>query len=434
VKSRGGIEILPPGETAVVQLYLVPDETTPRIRLEWEVLYDDAVDAERGLKFADVMEFVQPEEPFARIFPIPYVTGTPLKTNDVFVGRRDVFQFIRQNLVGAHQNNIIILHGQRRTGKTSVLYRLGEVLQDSHIAVLIDMQGKPARGEADFLYAIADDIVFTLEDHAIEMDLPPREAFSEAPEFYFRARFLRRLLPRLGDRQLLLIFDEFEELQRRVEDGRLQPDIFQFLRNLMQHEEKVDFIFAGTHKLEELGMEYWSVLFNIATYRPISFLSTKEMRRLIQEPVKESNLEYDPLAIERIIQVTAGHPYFAQLVLHEMIVYRNEMEVSYLTAVDVDEVLERIVARGEAHFRYIWAESSPEEQAVLRALAEMLAHAERVGLRELRLHLSDQGAHSADRWQAALLNLERRDILQKETGRNPRYRFKVDLIRMWIGS
>ena len=46
------------------------------------------------------------------------------------------------------------------------------------------------------------------------------------PEFYFQSRFLRSLYPKLGGRNLLLMFDEFEELQRRVENGRLQPEIF----------------------------------------------------------------------------------------------------------------------------------------------------------------------------------------------------------------
>jgi hypothetical protein len=72
------------------------------------------------------------------------------------------------------------LHGQRRTGKTSVLYRLGEVMADSHYGVLIDMQGKPARGEADFLFSIADDIAFALEDHGIFVEPPQREAFEDA--------------------------------------------------------------------------------------------------------------------------------------------------------------------------------------------------------------------------------------------------------------
>jgi hypothetical protein len=432
VKSEGWVEILPPGEQKELSLMLMPRPQVKRMRVAWEVVYDDAVDATRQLSFADKVEFMEPERPFTRVFPIPYVTGTPLKTNDVFVGRDDVFSFVQEMLVGVHQNNIVILHGQRRTGKTSVLYRMREVLAATHYAVLVDMQGKPARGEAEFLYDIADDIVFTLEDYNIDVELPPRQEFNENPEFFFRSRFLRGLKESLNGKNLLLMFDEFEELQRRVEDGRLQPEIFQFLRNLMQHESYVDFIFTGTHKLEELGAEYWSALFNIAAYRPITFLSPVEMRRLILEPIAAYNTEYDSLAVERIVQVTAGHPYFAQLLLHEMMVYHNEMKASYLTVVDVDQVIERILGRGEAHFRYIWDESSREEQIVLQALTELLISHDGVPGKELRSFLAERGHQSSDRWKNALACLTNRDIITAQDPRTPLYRFKVDLIRLWV--
>ncbi len=433
-KSKTAVEILPPGEEKELHLFIAPHPDAKRLRLAWEVTYDDAVDDARHVSFADKVEFVQPDRPFMRIFPIPYVTGTPLKTDDVFVGREDVFSFIQEMLVGAHQNNMVILHGQRRTGKTSVLYRMREVVAETHYSVLIDMQGKPARGEAEFLYSIADDIVFALEDEGIEIDLPDRSDFDENPEFFFRSRFIRNLRNQLNGKQLLLMFDEFEELQRRVEDGRLQPEIFQFLRNMMQHETSVDFIFAGTHKLEELGAEYWSALFNIAAYRPITFLGHNEMRRLITEPIKDYNTEYDQLAIERIINVTAGHPYFAQLLLHEMMVYHNEMRTSYLTAVDVDQVIERIIDRGAAHFRYIWDESTEEEQIVLRAMAELLISHDTVPANTLFAFLKEHGATSADQWKTALRNLKGRDILMTSDLKNPLYRFKVDLIRAWVAQ
>jgi hypothetical protein len=426
------IEILSPGDLKEISLPVVPANGVRRLRVAWQIVYDDAVDANRKLAFADVLAFVDSDKPFQRIFPIPYVTGTPLKADHVFVGREDVFAFIRENLLGAHQNNVIILHGQRRTGKTSVLYRLRQLLHDSHYGVLVDMQGKPARGEADFLYSLADDIVFALEEAGIAVDLPPRAAFEEAPEFFFRSRFLRSLYPCLNGKNLLFLFDEFEELQRRVEDGRLQPEIFQFLRNLMQHEQQLDFVFSGTHKLEDLGAEYWSVLFNIAAYKPITFLSPAEVRRLVVEPVAAYNVEYDPLAVERIINVAAGHPYFTQLILHEMIVYHNETERNYLTVVDVNEVLERIVKRGEAHFKYIWAESSQAEREALQGLAELLVGEEQVSGRALVAYLLEQGCRSDDQWERALFSLESRDIVTRRNGRNPLYRFKVDLIRLWI--
>lgn len=426
------IEFLPPGETREVSLNIAPTNGARRLRVAWDVTYDDAIDDNRKLEFADVLEFVDPDKPFKRIFPIPYVTGTPLKSDEVFVGREEVFSFIRENLLGTHQNNAIILHGQRRTGKTSVLYRLGHVMADTHYAVLIDMQGKPARGEAEFLYSIADDIIFTLEEHGLDVEYPERSDFEEAPEFFFRNRFLRGLHKQLGGKNLLLLFDEFEELQQRVQDGRLTPEIFTFLRNLIQHEDKVDFVFSGTHKLEQLGAEYWSVLFNIAVYKPITFLGPSDVRQLILDPVSKENIEYDALALKRMVNVTAGHPYFTQLILHEMIVYYNETERTYITVTDVDHVLRRIIERGEAHFKYIWAESSAEEQTLLRALTELLVGSDGVNIKDLQKFLAERGYQWDETWDAALKGLESRDIIMSRTAKSPLYRFKVDLIRQWI--
>jgi hypothetical protein len=346
---------------------------------------------------------------------------------------------------------------------------LKTVLRDTHIAVLVDMQGKAARGTVDFLYSLADDITYELEEQGITVDLPPRLDFADSPEFFFRSRFLRgvyEVLPpvvlearvpmgepkraperapdasgdAVGERQstgakkhLLLMFDEFEELQKRVEDGKLDAEVFPFLRNLMQHEAPLDFVFAGTHKLEELGAEYWSILFNIASYKKITFLSHDDAQRLITAPVSP-HLEYDPLAIERIIGVTGGHPYFTQVVCHELVSYHNETQRSYLTANDVEAVLDRIVERGEAHFKFIWAESSANERLVLLALAELLETAETASADDVQA-LFDKRACCLDENAAmpqVLDRLEMGDILTRSGPRSNLYRFKIDLIRRWI--
>lgn len=384
------MDLLPPGESRQLAFTIRP-KGTGRLRVSWSIAYDDALNDDRAIEFGDQVEFVEAEKPFQRIFPIPYVTGTPLQTGHTFVGRQDVFDFVREHLLGAYQNNVIVLHGQRRTGKTSILYRLGDVLAQTHLCVLIDMQGKAARGEADWLYSIADDIVYTLENKGVPVALPPRQEFEGSPEFFFRNRFLRGVYDALGDRNLLLMFDEFEELQKRVQDGRLSADIFPYLRNLMQHERKLDFVFAGTHKLEELAAEYWSILFNIAAYKRISFLAPDEVTRLVTEPVTPFGLEYDPLAIERVFQVAAGHPYFTQLICHEMVAYHNESRRSYLTTTDVDAVLGRIIEQGEAHFKYIWAESGAQRRLTLLALAELLETQDAVTLGDVAEQLARRG-------------------------------------------
>jgi hypothetical protein len=251
----------------------------------------------------------------------------------------------------------------------------------------------------------------------------------------FRARFLRQIYPQMGKKQLLLMFDEFEEIQRHVEEGHIGEGIFPFLRNLMQHEDKVDFLFSGTHKLEDLVAEYWSILFNIATYKKISFLERAEVERLVGEPVAPFGMAYDPLAVDHVYEVTAGQPFLTQLVCHEIVAYHNEARRSYITVADVDLVLERIAERGEAHFKYIWAEADPAERAVMLALAELLAHSggatveDVAGLSERRdRSLGLEGALHA------LLRLESRDIVARTALGSERFRFRVDLVRRWVAG
>jgi hypothetical protein len=353
----------------------------------------------------------------------------------MFFGRQDVFDFVQEYLLGAYQNNVIVLHGQRRAGKTSILYRLREMLADTHVAVLIDMQGKAARGTADFLYALSDDIIYALENHSIFAELPERREYEDAPEFTFRSRFLRSIVSRLDNRNLLLMFDEFEELQQRVDDGRLEPEIFSFLRNLMQHEPRLDFLFSGTHKLEELGAEYWSILFNIAIYKRITFLEPDDVRHLVLDPVAPYGLEYDPQAVDRIIQVTAGHPYFVQVVCHEMVAYHNDTERNYLTATCVDQVLERIIERGEAHFKYIWAGAAPDEHRVMLALTDLLPDADATATpAQIMEELRRKGfTPSDDELKRALAHLQAKDIITRSGPQSRLYRFKIDLVRRWIG-
>jgi hypothetical protein len=93
---------------------------------------------------------------------------------------------------------------------------------------------------------------------------------------------------------------------------------------------------------------------------------------------------------------------------------------------DVNQVLSRITQRGEAHLKYIWVESTTaERQALLSAT---------VAVPETRLRewLRERGYRDAADWTPTLASLPGRDILARGDGRNPRYRFAVNPIRLWI--
>ena len=90
----------------------------------------------------------------------PYIAGSPVKDATMFFGREDVYAWLRQHLHGAYQDNIIVLYGERRSGKTSILYQMKEGLGDDRdIPVLLDLQGMGLEGIDGFLHV--DDLSYT---------------------------------------------------------------------------------------------------------------------------------------------------------------------------------------------------------------------------------------------------------------------------------
>ena len=69
----------------------------------------------------------------------PYIAGSIVTGADMFFGREDVFSFVRRHLIGLHHDTPVVLYGQRRTGKTSVLYHLPRHLDPQYRCVLIDL-------------------------------------------------------------------------------------------------------------------------------------------------------------------------------------------------------------------------------------------------------------------------------------------------------
>jgi AAA+ ATPase superfamily predicted ATPase len=71
----------------------------------------------------------------------PYIAGMSINGKGMFVGRQDVFDFLKQKFITEKAKHNILLYGGRRVGKTSTLYRIkGGALGDKFIPVFIDLQ------------------------------------------------------------------------------------------------------------------------------------------------------------------------------------------------------------------------------------------------------------------------------------------------------
>ena len=298
--------------------------------------------------------------------PNPYIAGSPVTGPEMFFGREDVFNFVKQALTGQHRDHVLVLYGQRRTGKTSVLYQMNRQLGDRYVCIFIDLHGLALNGLSGFLWELANHIHRALRrEH--EVNLPPleRDAFQDEPRSAFENAFLDSIWERIGDRRLLLMFDEAVRLEEQVQAGKLEIQVFDYLRHLMQHHPRLSFLFSLGSGLEEMQKEY-AFLFNVALYKKISFLDRASAEALITKPVAD-RCPFQSQAVQRILEVTSGHPYFTQLICHSL--FNRCLDASSVTVSDVEQVLDEAVERGLAVLKHIWEESAPGEKAVLAAIA-----------------------------------------------------------------
>lgn len=427
-RRRQHLASLQSGQSAQLEFAVEP-RRSDRVRLAFHVAYDDAERQGKEIDFADVMELrrFQESEIFRPLQPNPYVVGRPLLDADPFFGREDLFARLAASLQGAEQDNVVVLIGQRRMGKTSMLRRLHRYLPESYVPVLVDLQGLLGTGENAFFSEVVGQIVDELAEHDVDVREPPPAAFATDPGGFFRRRFLADVRAALGGRRLLVVFDELEVIEERIRAGELSPKILPYLRSLMQHEAGLSFLLAGTYRLDELTADYWGVLFNLAVYLDVGHLSEADVEALLREPTHES-FEIDSLAVDKVWRTTGGHPHFSQLVARELVDFCNRGKISYVTVQDVNRVVDVVADKGQLHIAYLWDGASCDERLLLLATKELLEHGSLASLEAIDRDLAERGVHAEDLATAAR-QLRRKQILVEEAGQ---LSFGIGLLRIWL--
>ena len=341
------------------------------VELSFEVRYDDINRAGHSKLVSGGRVHFLSEVPTYKPIPYdanPYITGAPVRTRNMFYGREDILDWVRSNLSGTYQQNILVLHGQRRTGKTSVLHQLRlSPPTEHHIFVLFDMELAAPKTTGDFFLELAERVHAELTGAGIAMAPPHKDEYESYPERQFRS-FCSQLEALLHDRYVVIMIDEFDKLIGKVNEGLLDKDIYDTLRGLMQSSVKVNFLFTGAHEVTKMLGDPTSRLFRMTKPKRIGLLNLNEAEELIRKPVR-GLIDYHSLAVSKILRVTAGHPYLIQYICHSLVNLARRKERNYIDLIDVNEVLATKLEEIVVNISTDYEELSEAERRVLAALA-----------------------------------------------------------------
>ena len=181
---------------------------------------------------------------------------------------------------------------------------------------------------------------------------------------------------------------------------------------------------AGSRTLDEL--KGWSgYLINVQVVK-LNYLKEAEARQLIKQPVKDFSLRYKPPAIQRIINLTRGHPHLVQQLCYELVELKNKGPLDtrrVATRADVEAAVLKIFAHGHFFFTHIEERMNSDQLALVR----FLANHDQAGIVSKET-LAQQFPNSLDH---ILLPLLRSDLIESVDGG---YKFQVEIIRLWFAQ
>ena len=275
-------------------------------------------------------------------------------------------------------------------GKSSLIHMLPVQLGTGTVVAAVDFQrlsGSPQRAHAHRW--IAEEVAGACP----EAPRPPEagDAWGET-------------LAWLGDvdaalaadgRRLLVAVDEVERLEDGIRAGWAAPDLLDFLRAAGDALHRVRFLLASAYRPRGLGA-HWSDRLISLRIRELRRLGRGDAEDLVRRPVRDFPDIYPEDGVERILRLTAGHPYLTQLVCDRLCRHLNAEGRLVATDEDVERAIDDAFLETTL-FGELWDKRTEAERRVLEALA------------------AGDDPPTADR--PAVRDLEREDYVEQRDGR-----------------
>jgi len=399
-------------------------------------------------------DFEEIENPYAA-----YAEGGIVGDPAMFYGRDELIENITQAIEKSRaQSKSIVVFGQKRAGKSSILYHLKRRLEDGENLLVVDLGNIGSildpQSQAPFLYQILWSILRKLRDaveDAIEdRGLPPLGlAFPEDSEFYEHPsplvkfkdvfdRYKRQTARTEGWRhiQAVLLIDEFSYIYGQIVGGKI-PELFMKNWKALLQENYFSVVLAGQDVMPKFKQRFPNE-FGTTQDERVSYLKREDALRLIDEPIRiggrGGESRYRERAIDRIIELTAGSPFYIQIICDRLVRYMNHKRASLITEADVEQVKNELIrgvnALGLDKFDNLVNSGDTSDDTISDDDALNVLKAIAVNSVTGPCNRNSIACETQKSIDEILDDLVNREVIERERGRY--YRIRVGLFRDWL--
>lgn len=263
-------------------------------------------------------------------------TINPIREKKDFIGRKHLIHQVADMLTRRQSCHIV---GERKSGKTSFLYRMAEEFsrREDTKFVFLDMQRLKPYSSKEILGIIA---------HSIDENLSEKEMGYKAFADF------------IGNKKIILAFDEVSAI---AESEKIGSDFFDFLRGILT-DYNVVFLTAHREELYEMTKEHPMILspfFNYFKNFDLGYFTKEEAEELIRKGGEKFFNDCKDWIIERAYH----HPFLLQLLCLTLLEHYEENNEDIRSVFYSTE--EEVYRTMESHFKYWYQKSSEDEKKVL---------------------------------------------------------------------
>ena len=396
-----------------------------------------------SLPLYSVEDFEEIRNPYA-----PYANGTTVKNEAMFYGRDRLTERIVRVARSTTASTHFVLYGQKRVGKSSLLYHVKERMAFPLIPVSFTLGASAANLTiASFLFQIIQNMQKTfdrLEDSGmphIAVSMPSIAAIERNPDRQFE-RYMGQLQRFFNQSEtyreacIVLLIDEFSYLYSAIKMGEVPPTFMQFWKALLE-QDYFSTVVVGHGNMRKFINDFPNE-FQGSTIK-LPYLDFDSARKLIEDPIRipeSGQSRYRGSAVEKLLELTAGSPYYIQIFCNQLVSHMNRKHVQHVTDADI-AVVERDLLQGDQRlsrhqFDNLFSASdnvadgitSEDAEKVLREIARKSAAYGYCDHSSINIEATSASV------EAILTDLCSRDVLEKR-GRS-QFKIRVKLFKDWL--
>jgi hypothetical protein len=361
---------------------------------------------------------------------LPYAFGGVVVDPQMFFGRRALLLQMKQRLCSDTVGSSLVLSGQKRSGKSSLIWNLAQQLSKPVLGVLTS---------AHHLYDYGDSLTQLLLNelrNALEFGVqakparwPSQDNVLKHPiDAFMTAMWCTEeaLLARgWNDFRVVFLIDEFTSVNSdyRRNTGRLDAIMneWQALRSTATFSS----ILVGSESMEDF-LSMFPNHFGASEVVRLGYLTMDEMRMLAEQPILlNGKTRYRGTALNKLYALTAGSPFYTQMVCSELVRHLNEQRRLLITEDDLAEVVKRLLTLlADEHFDpLINGDGDLDEEYPLEAKLRMLCM------------IADRGTivlEPSDYRHRLLTSLLAREVIVENSDNH--FSVRVGLFEEWLRS